>query len=580
MSEMHETRPSDAIAPTCTIDSPAPSSSSTFPTTLADLNFTSSTLDNGAPVSNRSIYKTLDSLRKSTLSIPNRLRSVLEDAEFVEALWEYLNDFCPLNDITSCDRPDNASEDENEDIGNDDNDKDINDRAKAGVWPLIPNERSGSWPLDLDLKIRSQHSYLASSSTSLPTAAFAAPTPSPAVPISAYFKSTDGHINQWSFSLRRLNLPVLSILSSGGVVLVDTTRRGKSYPDALRRTVPIYTAVWNRVLFPELLHTGVCDFQPCALDASETSQIEARIPKFVSGLMSLNLDLKEIKKRVQRPIRCVWITAPSTGKQAWESKFEELVETINNEQQKWLEMGGVSILVCCSASRRVMGVEMSEEGYIQGSGDDSEGWSLGLTAGMFWENKERLMTAVDEGGDVEEIVRRVVEDSKKAGGMGQCVLIRPTTNLFSGANGNEGVKEGFDLVVDCNATAIDQSNSKVLCLGCKDGKLGSKLLREKLPEVKKKAEELLRKNSDVKILLSCSTGKDLSIGVVLVLLCIFCSDDGKCSKHMAQVCTNIVQEESSSTTSPILTKTSSSSGLHGSAHQNQTPILLVPHCKL
>ena len=56
--------------------------------------------------------------------------------------------------------------------------------------PLIANERCGSWYIPPAQKTGS-----------------------------AYFKSTDGHWGQWSFSTRRLNLQVLDIIGkSGGFV--------------------------------------------------------------------------------------------------------------------------------------------------------------------------------------------------------------------------------------------------------------------------------------------------------------------------------------------------------------------------
>lgn len=54
--------------------------------------------------------------------------------------------------------------------------------------PLIANERCGSW-------------YIPSTSKKAG---------------SAYFKSTDGHHGQWSFSLRRLNLQVLDVVAKEG----------------------------------------------------------------------------------------------------------------------------------------------------------------------------------------------------------------------------------------------------------------------------------------------------------------------------------------------------------------------------
>ncbi len=46
-----------------------------------------------------------------------------------------------------------------------------------------------------------------------------------------YFKSTDGHNGNWSFSTTRLNIHVAeSAANHGGCVIVDATRRGKSFP--------------------------------------------------------------------------------------------------------------------------------------------------------------------------------------------------------------------------------------------------------------------------------------------------------------------------------------------------------------
>jgi tRNA A64-2'-O-ribosylphosphate transferase len=49
-----------------------------------------------------------------------------------------------------------------------------------------------------------------------------------------YFKSTDGHFGQWSFSFTRLNLHLaLGAFKSSGALVVDSTRKGKSFPDSM-----------------------------------------------------------------------------------------------------------------------------------------------------------------------------------------------------------------------------------------------------------------------------------------------------------------------------------------------------------
>jgi hypothetical protein len=55
-----------------------------------------------------------------------------------------------------------------------------------------------------------------------------------------YFKSTDGHFSQWSFSTTRLNLQVAEACAKhGGCIIIDATRRGKRFP--VRYIQPLLT---------------------------------------------------------------------------------------------------------------------------------------------------------------------------------------------------------------------------------------------------------------------------------------------------------------------------------------------------
>ena len=65
----------------------------------------------------------------------------------------------------------------------------------------------------------------------------------------AYFKSTDGHSHIWNFSFKRLNLHfALSAAQNNGAILVDSTRKGKVFPDSFSATVPIWCTVINRAV--------------------------------------------------------------------------------------------------------------------------------------------------------------------------------------------------------------------------------------------------------------------------------------------------------------------------------------------
>lgn len=173
-----------------------------------------------------SFSSTLSSLKRSALSITNRLTSITKDSEFVARV------------------------------------------AAAYDLPLVANERCGSWYIPLQLKTES-----------------------------VYFKSTDGHMGEWAFSLRRLNLQLLDVVSRhGGCVVVDSTRRGKSMPDALSKTVPFWCCVINRAVFggggkgEEMqLFTP-----PNAVSESEHAQMERRVDGFVQQFLVREFSLPSI----------------------------------------------------------------------------------------------------------------------------------------------------------------------------------------------------------------------------------------------------------------------------------------------
>lgn len=420
---------------------------SEFPTTLADLNFYN--VDHNA-----SIYATLKSIRKATLSIPNRLQSVLADAAFAKSVSEQYN------------------------------------------LPLIANERCGSWYINPSDKVGS-----------------------------AYFKSTDGHHGQWDFSLRRLNLQLIPIVgSNGGAVVVDSTRRGKSLPDSFSKTVPIWVAVINRALFPELIyaHSLQCPPAPDDLGLSEISQIEAKLDGFVQSFVQLGVGISMLHNQLKYPIRIIW---EINGRFSIDVKDEEdgwgAASAPSTPEDR-----RVNQLVLCSASRRVRGAEASEGGYIQGAGDDSEGWSHGLTAQTFWKHRTELMESPEDG--LELLIETLLEqDNEESSGKTTAVKVSPTSQLYIGA-GYAYQTDEYDLIVNCeNDNRGLTAKPRVLDMECRSGKLGSKDLRDKLPSASNVISEQLHKDADSRILVTCASGKDLSVGVVVAVLCLHYDDLGK-----------------------------------------------------
>ncbi|KAG9008895.1 hypothetical protein FRB93_005945 [Tulasnella sp. JGI-2019a] len=253
----------------------------------------------------------LKDLAKEKNGLHNRLRSIHDDADFVDSVH----------------------------------------REHYGHFPIVPNLRCGSWYVD--------------------------PTVPQCVQIPAYFKSTDGHLNNWDFNLRRSNLHLLSrIEEKGGIIIVDSTRRGKRFPDALSKTVPIWCCVVNRAValkFGLLTSFDINLYSPTsAVSRSEHSQIEQRLEGWTSKLSDSTFEIP----RLLKPLRPIWIS-PATP------ALPQLKDDLDFYP-----------VICLSASEHVEnGIERRNGySYVQGSGDDHESWSQGLTPALFWQNKAAIRT--------------------------------------------------------------------------------------------------------------------------------------------------------------------------------------------
>ncbi|GME94801.1 unnamed protein product [Ambrosiozyma monospora] len=164
--------------------------------------------------------------------------------------------------------------------------------------PVIPNERCGQW-------------YL----------------PPSTYETTCYFKSTDGHINNWDISTRRLNLHLIPVIAShGGIAIVDSTRRGKRMPDALSKTVPIWCAVLNNIMDDGELNTTngsstdetkVVDEDPAkwlftppgTVSPSEHQRISKKLPQLIKKMKDVNAVTSQwLNDQLQgKRLRPVWM---------------------------------------------------------------------------------------------------------------------------------------------------------------------------------------------------------------------------------------------------------------------------------
>ncbi|KAI0101567.1 initiator tRNA phosphoribosyl transferase [Nemania sp. FL0031] len=417
-----------------------------------------------SPQANHNFSRILTDLKRANLSISNRLRSIRQDADFV------------------------------------------NEVAEAFSRPLVANERCGSWYIDPAAKAGS-----------------------------AYFKSTDGHTGQWNFSSRRLNLHLLALIGRhDGCIVVDSTRRGKQMPDALSKTVPIWCCVLNHVLFPktdtemeaeaEEPHRHRLYTPPNVVSPSEHAQAEARIPEHVAALRALDVDVAALRRLVAKPLRPVWVTQESLLVPT-ERVFED-----------------AHPVICCTSSRRVPGGEMSEGGYIQGAGDDTENWALGLTAPVFWSNIDLLLSTPES--DLPDLVRSLV--ANQTAGLALNSPVQVARHLFV-SQLPVPAQDASTCTVTFVPKTTEQSSwvksPKLMEVGIGKQKLASRNLRVALASICDFVYAYLRDeipdegavspspppSTPKRILIACETGKDLSIGVALALVCRFFDDEGNYS---------------------------------------------------
>ena len=110
-----------------------------------------------------------------------------------------------------------------------------------------------------------------------------------------------------------------------------------------------------------------------------------------------------------------------------------------------------------------------------------------------------------------------------------------SSSLYVGTIRNSSSPELYDGVIVCGNVSTSKpgpkpedaskNGTRILHFLCGDGKLGSRALRAQLPLLLPFIRSLTIADKQPKILLACSKGKDLSVGVALALLCLFFDDD-------------------------------------------------------
>lgn len=415
-------------------------------------------------------------------------------------------------------------------------------RAHLPDLPVVPNLRCGAW-------------YV-------PEAALA----NDSVVKGCYFKSTDGHTNEWSFSLKRHNLALLSlIVDQGGCIVVDSTRRGKSMPDALSKTIPIWCAVLNAASASKhaspskdahndemRLRVPVQTVSP-----SEKARIEAHIQDWTEDLLESDLQIP----RLTKPLRPLFVTPARMDEELTRCKeadvnyypvilvsaspmvaTPDLTPRLNARQIDW---EGLSKTVGMPELAALY--NQSPFIYVQGSGDDEEMWSDKLTPKMLWDSNN-LRSILETKGDIEALkvcVDAIVAQSSfdcmnlidVDSSMSKDIRIAPFDIWFGRRTPSQNFSSldlrKYKLIVHADGASPlateeeEESNCKIMRLGIEHGKRGLHPFRRAIRNVLAEARSALPSP-----ILLCSAeedgiGHDLNAGFAICILATLFDADQK-----------------------------------------------------
>lgn len=253
------------------------------------------------------------------------------------------------------------------------------------------------------------------------------------------------------------------------------------------------------------------------------------VPSFNALMCSipqlLGLDLSPIKLLFLKPLRPIWVT-PESPLPLSPPEFTDFMP-----------------LVLVTASRVIRGEGVESE-YIQGAGDDHEGWAAvsyislprpcmvanstpykesGLTPAIFWENHELLLRASED--ELLDLVRSIVKSSDISDGSLSATLVKPTKTIYVGSLASAKTHGGdYEVIVNCSAKPFGGDGAfRVIDFPIPEGKKGAGFLRTNLQNI----IGLLDKNVGEKIIFACLSGNDMAPAIALVILCLYYDNEGK-----------------------------------------------------
>lgn len=300
-------------------------------------------------------------------------------------------------------------------------------------------------------------------------------------------------------------------------------------PDALSTTVPIWCTVLNLMLLPE---HPLADqlFLPPYMSASTHAQITALIPSFLSSLRDLKLALPTC---LTKPLRPFWITQDAHLPEPDVEDEEDAQPDGFTYKRPEQVFEGFRPVMCCTASRRIVGSERDEAGYIQGAADDTENWSHGLTSALYWKHRDILVNAME--ADVPSLIKDLIKRSDEIVSLSvpherKKLLPHLYATSLPAPQDTEASLEGR-VILTAETTPKESwlKRPNILEAGLGKHRSASRNLRTALPDICAFASSYfssLGNHLDGEMIVACETGKDLSVGAVLAISCRLFDDEG------------------------------------------------------
>lgn len=189
----------------------------------------------------------------------------------------------------------------------------------------------------------------------------------------------------------------------------------------------------------------------------------------------------------------------------------------------------IPIYLCMASLFQASSLDALGGHYVQGAGDDSEGWAHGLTAPLYWSNREQLTNTAED--ELPVVIERLVRECATKSGDGSWAPVSMDQRIFLGSvpHSLAGINEGA-LVIVC-APAVDDAlavalGPRLLHLSCGANKVGSRDLRVALDKVPPFVAD---RGDNIQIhICDVNGGRDLAVGIALVLLCLHSDGQGSC----------------------------------------------------